>query len=132
MLCFLAAGLVDGYEGESVHKQHKEKKGKQASTSFSWEEERVNLTILLVHLGSLELFELWEPPSVPIMEDLASLFANACYKLLENPAVTRDKVLLENIYSLLGLTVKKYGLVMSKFGVVQYWYKLDNYLQVLV
>lgn len=99
-----------------MHKQLKEKKGKHATNSFPWEEERLKLMILLVHLGSLELVELWEPPSLPIMEDLAALFANICYKFLENPTVMRDKVLLDNISTLLGITVKKYGLTMSKYS----------------
>ena len=104
--------MAEGYEGEAIHKQFKEKKGKH--TTNSWEEERLKLIFLLVNLGNLEIVKLWEPPSVPIMEDLTTLFANVCYKFLENPAVVRDKVLLGNISSLLGITVKKYGLTMSK------------------
>ena len=109
VLCYIAAGLAEGYEAESVRKQ----KGKHAKDTLSWED-RSNLMTQFVQLGSLELHELWDPPSVTSMEDLAALFANTCYKFLENPAITREKALLADISSLLGMTVKKYGLVMSK------------------
>lgn len=115
MLCYLVVSLAEKYEEEFVHKQLKEKKGKHArQTNSSWEEERLKLMMLLVHLANLELEELFEPPSIPIMEDLAALFASVCYKFLENPLIVRDKVLLDEVSVLLGITVKKYGLILSK------------------
>lgn len=88
---------------------------KRATHLFPWEEERLKLMVLLVHLGSLELVQLWDPPSLSAMEDLAALCANMCFKFLENPTVVRDKVLLDNISTLLGIAVNKYGLTMSKY-----------------
>ena len=70
---------------------------------------------VLVRLSDLELMHLWETASAAMMEDLSTLLASLCYKLLENPTVVRDKNLLDNIVELIGLTVKKYGLVLSMF-----------------
>lgn len=113
MLCYLVVSLAEKYEQEVAHRQLKERKGKHSSIPF-WEEERLKLLTLLVHFGTLELVELWDPPSIPLMEDLAALFASVCYKFLENPTIVRDKALLDEISTLLGITVKKYGLILSK------------------
>ena len=85
-----------------------------ASTLFCWDKERSDLMKILVRLCGLELMDLWEPSSAPMMEDLSSLFASLCYTCLENTSVVRDKVLLDTISELLGFIVKKYGLTLSK------------------
>ena len=92
----------------------KEKKRKHIMNSFSWEEERLKLMTILVRLSGLQLVELWEPSSISFMEDLTTLFTAVCFKFLENPLVVRDKLLLEHISVLLGMTVKNYGQTLSK------------------
>lgn len=92
----------------------KEKKVKKPTPgAFCWEVERLKLVESLVHLSSLELMHLWETPSASMMEDLSTLIASLCYKLLENPGVVRDKTLLDNLADLIGLTVKKYSLTLG-------------------
>lgn len=111
MLCYIAIRLAEEFES----KYSKGKKGKQTvSASLSWDKERLNLIKILVHLSGLELMDLWEPSSAPMMEDLSALFASLCYTCLENTSVVRDKVLLDNISELLGFIIKKYGLTLSK------------------
>lgn len=120
MLCYIAVSLAEEFESESISDNLKNKKRIHAiSHSFNWDEERVKLMVMLVRLSDLQLVQLWEPPSVPMMEDLLALFASICYKFLENPSVLRDKILLDNISELLGITVKKYGLILSKYTVLR-------------
>ncbi len=114
VLCYVAVNLGKAFERESIHTHSSGKKGKKVSVgSFSWQDERLKLLAMLVRLSSLELVHLWETPSAAMMEDLVTLFASFCYKLLENPSVVRDKYLLDSIVELIGLTVKKYGLTLS-------------------
>lgn len=98
-----------------VQKSAKKKKGKEDVTySFSWDRERQSLIKIIINLCSLDLVQLWDPPVISMMEDLSTLLASLCYKFLENPLITREKVLLEDITTLLGLIATKYGLVLSE------------------
>lgn len=114
MLCYVAVSLADEFENKSILNSKEKKEKRTLKHSFSWDEERLKLLLLLVHLSNLELVQLWEPPAAPMMEDWSTLSASFCYKLLENPTVVRDKLLLDNIAELLGLAVQKYGLTLSK------------------
>ena len=114
MLCYVTVNLGKTFECELIHAHSNGKKVKKVTPgTFSWEEERLMLMMVLVRLCSLELVHLWETPSAAMMEDLSTLLASLCYKLLENPMVVRDKSLLENIVELMGLILKKYGLTLS-------------------
>lgn len=126
ILCFTAVSLANEFESEIIHRNSKEKKGRCAVDSFPWDEERLKLLLVLVRLSDLQLVQLWEPPSISIMEDLATLFASICYKFLENPTVARDKVLLDNISALLGATLQKHGLTLSKLACVLVLYFLSR------
>ena len=52
---------------------------------------------------------------------LPSLMASCCYKLLENPAITRDRTVREKVFHLMGMLVKKYNqaLSMQHFSMLQ-------------
>ncbi|XP_033731463.1 condensin complex subunit 1-like, partial [Pecten maximus] len=64
----------------------KTSKMKKASTGMDWDEERgVGLKALL-HLVSLNLHRLWDPP-IPD-EEFVNLVTNCCYKLFENPGMS--------------------------------------------
>ena len=106
MLCFIGASLAEEFEND--------KKNKEKNT-LVWEEERLKLMTLFVRLNCLELVNLWDPPSIPIMEDLATLLASVCYKFLENPLIVHNKKLLDTISKLLGTILTKYGLVLSEY-----------------
>ncbi len=76
---------------------------------------------MVVDLCKLDLFQIWEPPSAAMMEDLSTLLTSLCYKCLENSAIVRDKVLLDLIADLLGLAVQKYGLSLSQCEIYYYF-----------
>ena len=42
-----------------------------------------------------------------------SLMASCCYKLLENPAITRDRAVREKVFHLMGMLIKKYNQALS-------------------
>lgn len=114
ILCYVAVNLAKMFEEETIRMSSKEKKGKKAALgAFSWQVERLKLTESLMLLSSLELMQLWETPSPSMMEDLSNLIASLCYKLLENPVVGRDKILLDQLADIIGLTVKKYGITLG-------------------
>ena len=115
ILCFLAVGLAEKFENESILLSTKEKKlKKNTRSSFLWDKQRQILMTRMECLCKLELVQLWEPPSAPMMEDLSAIIASLCYNLLENSTIVRDKLLLDSIAELLGLIVTKYGLTLSK------------------
>lgn len=116
MLCYLAVKMAEAFENELLKKYIKETKKKHmASHSFVWSDQRLKLMSLLVCLSNLQLVQLWEPPSPAMMEDVSALFVSACYKFLENPVTIRDKDVVDRISELFGVTVKKYGLTLSKY-----------------
>ena len=39
--------------------------------------------------------------------------ASCCYKLLENPAITRDRAVREKVFHLMGMLIKKYNQALS-------------------
>jgi len=65
----------------------------------------------------------WQLPIAlpsPVHEFPSSLMASCCYKLLENPAVTRDRAVREKVFHLMGMVIKKYNQALSMFSTVQY------------
>lgn len=57
---------------------------------------------------------------LPVHEFPSSLMASCCYKLLENPAVTRDRAVREKVFHLMGMVIKKYNQALSMLSTVQY------------
>lgn len=112
MISFLAVSLAGKFENEVCQLQ-KEKTTRQKA--LAWTNQRLKLMTLLTCLYDYDLFQLWEPSSVAIMEDYSTLLTSACYTFLENPSVIRDKSLLEGIANLLGLAAVKYGLTLSMY-----------------
>lgn len=108
--------MAEKFENELLKNELKEKKKKHPITlSFVWSDQRLKLMSLLVCLSNYQLMQLWEPPSAAMMEDVSALFVSVCYRFLENPVTVRDKEMLDRVSELLGLTVKKYGLTLSKY-----------------
>ena len=48
--------------------------------------------------------------------------ASCCYKLLENPVITRDRAVREKVFHLMGMLIKKYNQALSTlhFSILQY------------
>ena len=109
MICFLAVSLAYKFESEACQLQ-KEKSGHQMSF---WNVHRIKFMTLLTRLYGCDLFQLWEPPTVAMMEDYSTLLTSVCYRFLENSAVVRDQSLLEFIADVLGLAAVKNGLTLS-------------------
>ncbi|XP_060069329.1 condensin complex subunit 1-like [Ylistrum balloti] len=61
----------------------KTSKMKKASTGMDWDEERAIGLKALLHLVSLNLHQLWDPP-IPD-DEFVNLVTNCCYKLFETP-----------------------------------------------
>ncbi len=115
MWTYLAVKLALYYENEvSAIVTSKVGRGKGSSSKPSWNEQRLKLMQELWKFYSSELKLLWEPPLVSMMEDFSSLLTSICYKMLENPSVTRDKSLTHILANVLATAATKYGLMLSK------------------
>ena len=108
MLCFLVVKLAEAFEDEML------KKRSANDLTIVWSEERLKLMNLLIRLFNIHLVQLWDPPTAAMMEDISALVVSASYKFLENPTISRDKVVLDRISELLGVVANKYGLTSSK------------------
>lgn len=79
-----------------------------------WKSGREKSIELLHSLMVIHLPSLWDPPSVAMMDDLAVLVGTGCYKIIENPSITREKGLLDKTIHLMGVLVRDYSQGLSK------------------
>ena len=121
MLCYVAVRMVELYEREpSPIKQQSTARKKKAPLS-TVESGGVpaggkdKLTSLMSQLLELELVQMWEPPTVQVMENWSGLVGQLCYKLLENSSIGRDQSVRDRVIHLLGILVRDYGQVLSEF-----------------
>ena len=100
-------------------KGHKGKKkggavrGEVEGGGLDWRGEFGHVVQILYQLLQLDLQQLWDPPSVTVMEDFTNLVANACYKLCEVPALAKDKALRTDLFLVLGTVGKRYNQPLS-------------------
>ncbi|XP_022241936.1 condensin complex subunit 1-like [Limulus polyphemus] len=114
MTCYLLCQFIETFETESLKpttqtvvtgkRKHMKKKTNQG---WDWEVEKEKCLQTLFHLYELPLQRLWDPPVVE--EEFVNLVTGCCYKLLENPLITRCKTTKDVIFHLLGVSLKKYG-----------------------
>ncbi|XP_067659519.1 condensin complex subunit 1-like [Haliotis asinina] len=90
----------------NVTKGRKSQK-KRVETGIDWEREREMGVHALLQIIQLNLPKLWDPP-IP-EEEFVSLVSNTCYKLLENPGISKVKDTRETISHILGCLVKRYN-----------------------
>ncbi len=120
MTCYLVCQLTEMFESESTKPSNvapmgrgRPKKGLACTDlgTLDWEFEREKAVRGLLQLLQLNIHRLWDPPVVE--EEFVNLVANCCYKLLENPAVSRNKSTRDTMFLLLGTMVKKYNHALS-------------------
>ncbi len=107
MLTYLLVQWVEASENSCIVTTTNKKTTTTGPTG--WRAGRDTSVQLLTTMMSLPLPSLWDPPSPSMLDDLASLVASCAYKLLESPAITRDKALLDKTLDLLGCLVRDYG-----------------------
>ncbi len=107
MLTYLLVQWVEASENSCIVTTANKKKTTTGPTD--WKAGRESSVWLLSTMMSLPLPSLWDPPSPSMLDDLASLVASCVYKLLESPAIVKDKSLLERTLALLGVLVRDYG-----------------------
>ncbi|XP_046579520.1 LOW QUALITY PROTEIN: condensin complex subunit 1-like [Haliotis rubra] len=90
----------------NVTKGRKSQK-KRVDSGIDWEREREMGVHALLQIIQLNLPKLWDPP-IP-EEEFVSLVSNTCYKLLENPGISKVKDTRETISHILGCLVKRYN-----------------------
>ncbi|XP_071110071.1 condensin complex subunit 1-like [Haliotis cracherodii] len=90
----------------SISKGRKSQK-KRVDAGIDWEREREMGVHALLQIIQLNLPKLWDPP-IP-EEEFVSLVSNTCYKLLENPGISKAKDTRETISHILGCLVKRYN-----------------------
>ena len=88
--------------------------GKKQSVPSGWKAGRDGTISLLRGMMELPLVSLWDPPSPAMMDDLAGLVGTGCYKILENPSITRERGLADKTVALLGMLIRDYSQGLSK------------------
>ncbi|XP_077998535.1 condensin complex subunit 1-like [Glandiceps talaboti] len=118
MISYLLCQFAEAFEAESTKPsmtstvgKGRKKSAKKTVSGMEWESEREHFIQSICQVLQLEVSRLWEPPVVE--EDYTNLVANCCYKLLENPEVSRHKATREAIFRLLGVLVKRYNHSLS-------------------
>lgn len=84
------------------------KKTAKSVEQDSWDDDRNQALFALYGFVQLPIQKLWNPPVVE--EDFVSLISNACYKMLEDPAISSVKMkpMRESIFQILGTLVSRY------------------------
>ncbi|OWF35443.1 condensin complex subunit 1-like [Mizuhopecten yessoensis] len=95
MVCYLLCQYMEMLDAEdskpsatqlvNAKGRAKSNKSKKGSTGMDWDEERGMGLKALLHLVSLNIHRLWDPP-IP-NEEFVNLVTNCCYKLFENPGL---------------------------------------------
>ncbi|XP_013415078.1 condensin complex subunit 1-like isoform X2 [Lingula anatina] len=114
MTTYLLCQFVESFEAEATKpsvnaatKGRGKAKKKEVLTGWDWEAEREKSVQTLLQVLQLNLNRLWDPPVAE--EEFVNLVTCCCYKLLENPSVTKNRVSKDAIFHLLGTMVKKYN-----------------------
>ncbi|KAK3726740.1 hypothetical protein QZH41_008305, partial [Actinostola sp. cb2023] len=119
MICYLVVQLSNLYEAEATKptthvttskgrgRSHAASKRKTPSSAFDWDIERDAVIELIGHMVQLDINRLWNPPLVE--EEFVNLITGFCYKLLENPTVTKTKTTKDLVFNLLATAIKKYN-----------------------
>ncbi|XP_065194710.1 condensin complex subunit 1-like [Sycon ciliatum] len=85
----------------------KKKTAASAGGEMSWDTQRGEGLRVLLQICQLDLPQLWETPVVEV--EFVNLVTECCYKLLENPASTKDKDVRDSIFHLLGIFIQNYS-----------------------
>ncbi|XP_061198116.1 condensin complex subunit 1-like [Saccostrea echinata] len=115
MLCYLLCQFMEMFEDDSKEKSDvittgKGRKNKKSTDmAIDWEVERENGVKALLHLVSLNILRLWDPPIAEA--EFVNMVTNLVYKLLENPAVVyvKAKETRTAIFNIVGVMVKRYN-----------------------
>ncbi|XP_046850199.1 condensin complex subunit 1-like isoform X2 [Xenia sp. Carnegie-2017] len=118
MLCYLLTQFAEEFEGEdckpsATDVRRKNGKAKKSSVAlpFDWPEMKRDFITMITQLLNTNLVSLWEPPVAE--EESINMFANCCYKFMENNGLNRDKPLRDNILHVLAILVKRYNQSLS-------------------
>lgn len=114
MLCYLVCQLADGFEAEETKvgiAQGRKKKISETLTTLDWAQERDYCLKVILQIVELDINRLWDPPVAE--EEFISLITGFCYKLLENPNVSRQKDTKDVIGNILGILVKRHNRALS-------------------
>lgn len=113
MACYLLCQFMEFFDSEAtkpaaaVARKGRGKKKQQSSTDMDWEYEKKEGIQMLLNFIQLSLNKLWDPPVAE--EEFVSLVSTCCYKLLENPATSKEKDTLVAIANIIGNLVKRYN-----------------------
>ncbi|CAH1774609.1 unnamed protein product [Owenia fusiformis] len=119
MNCYLLCQFIEIFEADAtkpsvtVNAKGKGKKKKAADMSWDWEGERERAMQAMSQLLQLNIHRLWDPPVVE--EEFVNLVTSCCYKLLENPTISRvsSKPTRDAICQILGMMIKKHNHSLS-------------------
>ncbi|KAK3753481.1 hypothetical protein QZH41_009881 [Actinostola sp. cb2023] len=142
MICYLVVQLSNLYEAEATKptthittakgrgRSHAASKRKTPSSAFDWDIERDAVIELIGHMVQLDINRLWNPPLVE--EEFVNLITGFCYKLLENPTVTKTKTTKDLVFNLLATAIKKYhtglGTTLKIIQMIQHFEHLVPHL----
>eukprot|EP00057_Strongylocentrotus_purpuratus_P001456 XP_001199144.2 PREDICTED: condensin complex subunit 1 [Strongylocentrotus purpuratus] len=79
--------------------------------AWDWDSEKEKSLQCLIQTLQLDICRLWDPPVVE--EEFVNLVSGCCYKMLENPSITRNHSTRDVITQTLGLLFKRYNHVLG-------------------
>ncbi|CAL1547575.1 unnamed protein product, partial [Lymnaea stagnalis] len=115
MACYLLCQFMELFDSEATRPaavvagkgRGKKKQQSSSSTDMDWVKEKKDGIQMLLEFIQLSLNKLWDPPVAE--EEFVSLVSTCCYKLLENPATSKEKDALVAIAHIIGNLVKRYN-----------------------
>ncbi|XP_071502768.1 condensin complex subunit 1-like [Diadema antillarum] len=119
MTTFILCQLTEAFETEAckpstdtaaLKGRGRAKKSVKAG-EWDWDSEKERSLQCLIQTLQLDIARLWDPPVVE--EEFVNLVSGCCYKLLENPSITRNHSAREVITQVLGLLFKRYNHVLG-------------------
>ncbi|CAI8031317.1 Condensin complex subunit 1 [Geodia barretti] len=129
MMVYVVVQMVEEFETDATkpdsldivtNKRGGKKKKKNAVTGseshpsgMDWGRERERVVEMTSDLVENDLWLLWEPPSVQMMEDFSNLLLSLCYKLLENPGFVREKTARDKVFGLMGSLMKRFNVALG-------------------
>nr|XP_054768299.1 condensin complex subunit 1-like [Lytechinus pictus] len=118
MTTFILSQLTEAFETEackpSTDTATMKGKGRKKTVkagAWDWDSEKEKSLQCIIQTIQLDICRLWDPPVVE--GEFVNLVSGTCYKLLENPLITRNTSTRDVITQILGLLFKRYNHVLG-------------------
>ncbi|KAI1309383.1 Condensin complex subunit 1 [Halotydeus destructor] len=138
MILYVLCYMIELFEEKETKKSNAEtdtakakSKKKKSDESHDWDRNKERCIDLLVQITELSLNRLFSPPVVE--EELVNVINRCCYKLLENPSITKKDQLKSNVFHIIANSVSRHKQALNLcMKIIQLIQSKDTLVPILV